>query len=151
MRDRLLWITISPCRKSLACAFSHRLIENNATEQHFYATIAPKRQQEPRVIPGTLGISLSGTRMTAIRGSAALDGRLALQDQIIERRVKFNFVKKPVANRPAVPVGQIRSYQIKAEPERIFKDVNQHGLAPEPRSQRKLDVIPKWNVVCTTF
>src|SRR5579864_6859217 len=125
--------------KSLTRAFSHRFIENNGTEQHFYATIAPKREQEARVIPRMLGIFLSSTRLTTISGSAALDGRLALLDQIIERRAKFNFIKERVANRLAVPVDQIRSDQIKAEPEWIFKDVNQHGLAPEPRSQRKLD------------
>jgi hypothetical protein len=145
--DALLRITAI----SLARVFSRRLDGNNGAEQHLDATIAPQRKQEARVAARMFDICFSGCCLTIISGGAALDSRLALQGQPIERRLKINFVKKLAAYRLAVPVGQVRPYEIEAEPKGTFKDVNQRGFAPEPRSQSKLDVIPKRNVVCTTL
>jgi hypothetical protein len=110
----------------LARGFLRRLVENNGTAQHLDATIAPQREQEARVTARIFGILFSDCCLTIISRSAALDSRLALQGHLIERCVKIDFVKKPVANRFAIPVCQVRSYEIEAEPKWTFKNVNQH-------------------------
>ena len=115
-----------PLAECLAGVFSRRLVGNNSTEQHLDATIAPQREQEARVTGRMFGIVISDGCLTIISGSAIHDSRLTLQRQLIERPVKIDFAEKRVADRSAVPFGQVRSDQIEAEPKWIFKDVDQH-------------------------
>jgi hypothetical protein len=88
--------------------------DGDGAEQHLDATIAPQWKQEARVaqMPGIL---LSERCLTIIGRSTALDGRLALRGELIERCVKIHFVKKTVADRFSVPVGHVRSCEIEAE------------------------------------
>ena len=77
--------------------------------------LAPQWKQEARVAVQMPGIFLSERCLTIIGGSTALDGRLALRGELIERCVKIHFVKKTVADRFSVPVGHVRSCEIEAE------------------------------------
>src|SRR5664280_1521947 len=108
----------------LALVSSCRSIENNGTEQHVDATIAPQWKQEARVAARMLGISCFEGCLTIVGRRAALDSRLALQSQLVERRVKIDFVKKAVADRSAVPIGHVRSREIEPEPKWTFKNAN---------------------------